>query len=380
MPELAPWNGRRLRLARQLQGLTQREISALVAVSHPMIGQYENGLRVPKADLVSAFAVVLKVQPEFFFEPGGVEFSDDVLNFRDQRTATDRVRTQITAYANFFALALKVMREYVTMPEVRLPLTAPQTIADVERVALEARDFWGIHPAAPIGRMSRVLENAGVAMTSIRLDPNAIERIDALSGYANLGVVLLNLGKESTTRSRFDMAHELGHGIMHRMDGAFKPFELKEQEANAFAGAFLLPRAPFTRDFFTLGRSIDGLLDLKERWGVSVQAILYRAHELQLLNAAEIRVWYQRVAKKGWRKMEPNEPDHETESPEVFDAAIAALGEDPVQVLSGSLGWSPEVLEMVTGIQTLGEPMPGIFALAERRAIRDAETTPQASP
>jgi Zn-dependent peptidase ImmA (M78 family) len=91
---------------------------------------------------------------------------------------------------------------------------------------------------------------------------------------------LLGADKASAVRSRFDAAHELGHLILHR-DISQDDLESKavreriEQEANWFAGAFLLPRSSIFREFYST--RANHLLGLKQRWLVSMQAIAHRA-------------------------------------------------------------------------------------------------------
>src|SRR5258708_40375904 len=99
--------------------------------------------------------------------------------------------------------------------------------------------------------MGRVLEHAGVIVT--RLDEAS--KLDAFSRKGRAGgvtVVVLNTAKGSTSRTRFDMAHELGHLVMHS-----KPtLELadREKQADRFAAAFLLPRRGFAREFWSGGK------------------------------------------------------------------------------------------------------------------------------
>lgn len=55
-------------------------------------------------------------------------------------------------------------------------------------------------------------------------------------------MIFLNVHK-SAERLRFDLAHELGHLVMHGGSLHVEPGKEKEQAANDFASAFLMPRA-----------------------------------------------------------------------------------------------------------------------------------------
>ena len=171
----------------------------------------------------------------------------------------------------------------------------------------------------------------------------------------SLNVIVLNTSKGSNSRAIFDSLHEIGHGVLHR-DVPERPLKEKETEANYFAGALLLPRRTFPREFWAGGGfDLSHLVDLKQRWGTSIQAILYRAHQLGLLNSAEFRRWQCTIARKGWRRdvPEPAEPDEMV--PELLDLAYEkyteVTGQGAAQIAS-ALGWSGELFERITGIRT----------------------------
>jgi transcriptional regulator with XRE-family HTH domain len=64
MPALDTFAGR-LAYARDLRGLSRRELAALVDLSHPAVGHYEEGRRDPQLQTVAALAVALGVRPEW---------------------------------------------------------------------------------------------------------------------------------------------------------------------------------------------------------------------------------------------------------------------------------------------------------------------------
>jgi hypothetical protein len=56
------------------------------------------------------------------------------------------------------------------------------------------------------------------------------------------------------------------------------------------------------------------LLLLKKRFGMSVQALLYRLRDLQVITESAYKQWYIDISRLGWRKEEPLEspPEHPT--------------------------------------------------------------------
>jgi Zn-dependent peptidase ImmA (M78 family) len=47
------------------------------------------------------------------------------------------------------------------------------------------------------------------------------------------------------------------------------------------------------------------LADLKARWGVSLQALIWRARTLEVITASHYRALYAQLGARGWRRQEP---------------------------------------------------------------------------
>src|SRR6185312_6064885 len=118
----------------------------------------------------------------------------------------------------------------------------------------------------PISNVTWLLENIGAVVA--RTDLGAAE-LDGLSRWSDLlghPCVMLASGDATACRSRFDAAHELGHLILHR---AVTPAQSRdpaihrqlEQQAHRFAGAFLLPKAAFAAELFSM--TLDSFRQLK---------------------------------------------------------------------------------------------------------------------
>ncbi|MBP1970159.1 Zn-dependent peptidase ImmA (M78 family) [Virgibacillus natechei] len=105
------------------------------------------------------------------------------------------------------------------------------------------------------------------------------EEIDAYSLWTKQErpyIILGNL-KQSAVRRNFDIAHELGHLLLHYLV-EFTSLDKKEHkeienEANQFTSAFLLPEESFLTDMQTVARitNPDAYMDLKQKWKTSLQ-------------------------------------------------------------------------------------------------------------
>ena len=343
------FNGLRLRTTRRFLGFSQRDLADRVGVTHPLIGDFERGAKEPKGIMLDALSAVLLTENGFFFEHDEDEFKQDEPNFRRRVAATERLRHRVLAHGTLLSIVVRFLRRHVLFPEFNFPQIAATSLPDIERVAEQARLHWGLDLDAPISNVGRVLENAGVVL--VRADLETATKVDALSRFGDVSVVVLNTAKGSPSRTLFDTAHEAGHGVMHRGVHRVGLAE-REAEADRFAGAFLLPRAAFAREFLGAGRSDwEFLLELKRRWRVSLQAMIVRAYQLDLIDAAEYQIRYRYLARRGWRTAEPEEPA--PEEPELLQLAVeryvADTGKSVVD-LAHEIRWSPALFTAVTGL------------------------------
>ena len=363
------FSGGRLKSVRHFRQLTQEELASLVALSPSTISLYENGRRQPDdQEIIEALCDVLDVRPHYFYSPFFRDLTEVDLDYRRLAAAPKKVRDQMIAYGAFVLDWVRYLRQEVMLPALDVPLIDAAYDDDIERAAEECRGYWGLG-VGPIHSITRVLENAGIAVAMVE---TRAREVDAFSIYADeQGIVVLNTAKGSSSRAIQDCAHELGHGVLHRGAGRSKDLKLKEHQAKRFAGAFLLPRQTFPREFWSnYNGRLPPLIELKRRWGVSIQALLYRAYQLDLIGAAEFRRWMRQVSKRGWRSGAPEPAEPEPLGPELLDRAFAryqqVTGETP-QKIREFLGWGDTIFAAVTGTAGDGiERDPSVRSLGSR--------------
>ena len=180
------------------------------------------------------------------------------------------------------------------------------------------RQEWGLG-SKPIKSLLHLLEAKGVRVFS--LAENCRE-IDACSFWSNeIPFILLNT-EMSSERIRFDMAHELGHLVLHKH--AAPMGRIAENEANAFASEFLMPessvRANRARHW-----SIPALIQKKKIWNVSASALAYRAHHLRLMSEWHFKSLNIEMRRRGYKTNEP-ESSHREQS-KVLEIVLKRLRE-----------------------------------------------------
>lgn len=339
--------GDKLELARTFRGLTQNALAAEVSASNALISLYENGKqRCPPADLVDAWAEVTGFERDFFYSPIRDPFQDHECSFRHRRTAAELLKRRARAFGTLVGEIVVYLSSRLELPTFTVPTGRETAAMSVEDAAQVCRKKWGLGIDTPILNMSRVLENAGVPVVKTLA---STEKVDAFSRRGPTPVVVLNTFKQSPSHWIFDMAHELGHFVRH--EGMVTGSVETEADADAFASAFLMPASGFSREFNAKPFSWDHMFHLKERWNVSVAAIIRRGYTLGLIDATEYRRAWKYLSVRQWRKHEPLEPT--AQEPELIRESLhtlfSELGEHPLQVCR-QLNFRPQTFTDVTGI------------------------------
>ena len=296
--------GTRLALARAFRQLTLAKLADTVSVSFGLLGHYERGRRRnPPPDLVAALASALRVQPRFFSEPLEEPWREEECSFRRRAATPERVKRRARAHGTLIDLVLRELAKMVKIPRYDIPSIQARDDDAIERAADQCRQAWGLG-FGPILHIGRVAERHGVILIQHLLHA---DKVDAFSRRGTRSIIVLNRSRTSSSRWIFDVAHELGHFVLH--EGVETGSRGTETQANAFASALLLPRKTFAREFQAKPFSWGHVFGLKRRWTASASAIIRRAFGLSLVDPILYRRCYQHMSARGWLKAEPYEPD-----------------------------------------------------------------------
>ena len=311
----------RLREAREARSLTIVGLAELIGVSKQVVSKYEMGDRSPGPDVLFRLAAVLQVPPEFFTRP---ERQDDqaTIFYRSLAAATKGARTRGDRRITWLADIAAFVMEFVALPDVEIPMLQN----DPEEAAATIRASWSLGDS-PIPNVVSLLESKGAIVTRGLIDAPTI---DAFSKWhpMNRPLVFLASDKDSAVRSRFDAAHELGHMVMHR-DVSRKVFNTSEQfraiedQATAFASAFLLPSRSFMADLWSPG--LESMRVIKPKWGVSLAAMIMRSNELGIISDDFKQRLLISRARRGWSRIEPLDDTMEVERPRLMRRSIEML-------------------------------------------------------
>lgn len=290
----------RIAQVRELSGLSKTELASRLGVSVAAVSQWENGSKHPSMDNLLAIASATQVQFQLLFTPVPHEVATrGPVTFRAREAAkTNRLRKQSQRFAEMAAEAFIWLEGLVSFPTAALPEISAD--ADAERAATECRRAWGLGDR-PIAKLGELLESKGIRLCAAAFGNIQMDAFSCIiSGRAFM--FLGNYAKDRA-RCRFDAAHELGHLVRHQhySDDELEASEKAvENEANCFASSFLLPADTFSKD--VSDTSLEGFKRMKPKWGVSVAAMVRRAHELELITDATYDRHVRQIGALGWRR------------------------------------------------------------------------------
>lgn len=119
------------------------------------------------------------------------------------------------------------------------------------------------------------------------------------------------------------MLHELGHILFSDYaDSNLSNRNLLEKRAFEFASYFLLTKHMLRSAFY--GKSMVRLVQFKERFGISLAAMIYRAEIEGILSGYKAKQLWVEFSKRGWRREEPGhiKKDRATRFEQKLESAI----------------------------------------------------------
>jgi hypothetical protein len=187
--------------------------------------------------------MALGVEPSFFLATPATALSvlpNVAPHFRSLRSTTQLARDQASAFGAVVHDVVSTFERHVELPAREIPVHVVDVDSEISTEPVEAaqvlRKYWELGNG-PIGHLLRKAENQGIVST---FSPVQAASLDAYSFETPARpIVVLNPLKGDYFRQRFDLAHEIGHIVMH---ADVEPgSRAAEVQANLFASEFLMP-------------------------------------------------------------------------------------------------------------------------------------------
>jgi Zn-dependent peptidase ImmA (M78 family)/transcriptional regulator with XRE-family HTH domain len=320
--------GDRLRQARILRQMSSNELAGILNYSPSTVTKRENSdqfhLDVTRMNLLVKH---LGFPEGFFRAPPTAPVVDDDVLFRAPKSTPKREKAYLREFARLAGEVLRWVESKRALPPLLLPTITSR--ADIASAAADARRALGYSPDIPIKSLTHAVERAGVPVLR-RPTPNDDEvpgtNTDKHLGYTTwIGdfwdrPIIVTRGVPSWERTRWTVAHEVGHVVLHRPAVPHEG-ETAEDEANRFANELLAP-IEAVRDELPPTVTLFSLLTTKMRWGISLGALISHLYANRLITTPrrdtlraqlyarpnpETRTTYG-VYEPGWKDRQPEQP------------------------------------------------------------------------
>ena len=325
------FNGDRLKTARIYRGLTAAELADKMGIKRQTISMYENKkLTNPEIDKIHEMSKILNFPMNFFLE----ESNDNVVvspstYFRSLLTTNKKYRQEQETKIDIICRIYAFISEYIEFPTLNLPSYDKYSTPVEAAIALRAQ--WGLADN-PIDNLVYLCEQNGIIVTSFNTSTRAIDAFSqnlSIQGEERY-VIAYSKNKTTAARIHFDVAHELGHILLHDWSDNLEmlspeEFRNREMEANEFAAAFLLPQSAFIKDVGSFAGNIKYYEVLKNKWHVSISAMIMRSKNLDLIDYEKYQSMMRYMQKLGIRKKEPLDDVLITAQPSILKTAVEML-------------------------------------------------------
>ena len=320
----------RLRDARIADGKTIKEVAEALGISAQVLSMFELGRCKVSVEMFFRLKNMYNMPNSFY----GTQYMDNVARstvfFRKFSAATKRKREQALKQSDFISCnIIKFFEGKIKFPAVDGLFDEIKTSVNIEKKrdpelwAKLIRRKWNMG-TNPISNLIRDLERRGIIVVVMPMDND----VDGFS-YWQDGRPFIFANKNNTAvRLRMSIAHELCHLFFHEEEDVERELKKVEDEAKAFAGAFLLPEAALHNELY-MG-SLEQFRYLKSKWRVSINGIVMRAKQLFLIDDNRYTYLQTQISRKKWRKREPEDDVIEQEQPVLLSQAIRLFIDDGI--------------------------------------------------
>lgn len=359
--------GKNLQIVRMLHGLSRKELGERLNVSEQSIWQFEKEMIDPSFENILQMKEILQVKSSFFFEEFPVKktFCENNVAYRKADISSRKKTNSEVVYLNVASKVIHYLESFLNVPpnmllEFRKKSSSivfdEITNEKIEFVANLARKFLELKNDNSNILLS--LERAGIYV----LEKNVGGKADAYSAWSTEDVPVIVLGiKKSAVRRNFDLAHELGHLLLH----SYVDFSLLdkderqqvEREADYFASCFLLPTEVIQEDLKKIKKisNPDSYISLKTKYNVSIQALEMKAYKLGCLSPKQHSYFYRQLAIKNYRLEEPLDREISLKRPgkirSIFNLVLTNKLID-LQSIENNFGIKRELIEKMFSIES----------------------------
>lgn len=296
----------RIKQLRLSKGWTLDELVAHIGgiVTKQAISKYELGFDKPSTPVLSKIAAAFGVKTvHLFADP---QYRIQLVAYRKKSGLAKKEQNRIESLVlERFEERLKIQDlvnsdAILDVPVGKFPINK---IEEAEEAADSLRKAWKLGQDQ-ISNLTGLLESKLVHV----LEVDANEKFDGMAALAyddgNIkGTAIVVRTGIPGGRQRLNLSHELGHLVLKVSDNVDV-----EDAAFRFGAAFLAPKEWILREVgrHRTGFGMQELVILKKKFGISIQAIIYRLKTLDIISDSYYTAFMHGISKFGWKKQEPS--------------------------------------------------------------------------
>lgn len=298
-------NPQMITIARESRGLVHLDLAEKLNISKSTAWRLEQEASATNEELLENLSKTLHYPDSFFFQKG--EVLPLSLSYRKRNIVAAKLISEIEANINIYRLNLEQLFTAIKYDDIKLPILDVNKYGSPQECAKQLRKIWKLEKGV-IENLTEVLEDKKILLINFDF---GTERVDGRCTMAldKFPIIVTNRSLLGD-RQRFTLAYELGHLVMHLYTSPAYDRDLSH-EANLFAAELLMPEKDIKNDLDDL--SLPKLGELKRKWKVSMQALVYRAADLELISDNQKRYLMQQFNQQNIRRREPKELDIPTE-------------------------------------------------------------------
>ncbi|EED31546.1 conserved domain protein [gamma proteobacterium NOR5-3] len=348
MSAVSSFVGERLTQARKARGVSAGDFADMVGLDRVTISRYETGKMDPKPSTIYKMAEALNFPTGYFSRELNSREGSGPLFWRARLTAPVKMRERTAVRLEWLEDIIEFLEEYFDFPDMNLPdlgghdaLTLSENA--LENAAAALRQHWSVS-SGPLPNSIGLVEANGVLVSRCSTDTAKLDAVSRPQHSSGHPYMLLSRDGDSACRQRFDVCHELAHLVIHRnvTESMMKDkatYKAVERQADYFASCLLLPAQDFADELFA--PTLDAFMTMKERWRVSIAAMIMRCKALEILDKDQASRMFIAYSRRGWRNGEPLDSAIEKESPTLLKSSIEILLEQNVYSSDEILGRLP---------------------------------------
>ncbi|MFJ8624269.1 ImmA/IrrE family metallo-endopeptidase [Kitasatospora sp. NPDC093550] len=373
MADTVPIYGHRVRQARTIRSSPIKPLAAMLDMTPSAWTALERSpSTVMTVSRMKTLAMRLRFPSEFFSTPpSGLPVHRGSLLLRAKKSIKV---SEIEALSTFSEMIQELWQEltlHATHPPLRIPANLAKGVTPEDAAAIARRAF-DLDDDEPIPHVIHAVERAGVPVIVANVGmPDA--RHDAFSvwvGDFHDEPLIVARPVNSWERTRWSIAHELGHLVLHH---GVAPDEA-EEEANRFANEFLFPSSALHNEWPSVA-TLNTLMPLKRRWQMSLSSLIMHGRQNDLIDPDRASGLFKQlsarrdpVSQVTWRVQEPGWDDQEPERPRLL-AVMTERGLDtlPSAHLFSSISghWPADLMQEIIDGQRSAPVRPEV-----RRSLR----------